>query len=81
MEVSGVAVPVPDPRLETAGFYKASGLKILKDAESEPSTGPPFLGIPPELETYRSRGIVAWMPGPMTPSARLASGVAGCLWR
>ena len=22
MEVSGLAVPVPDPRLETAGFYK-----------------------------------------------------------
>jgi hypothetical protein len=33
MEVSGLAVPVPDPRLETAEFYKASGLKILKNAE------------------------------------------------
>ena len=30
MEASGQAVPVPDPRLETSGFYKASGLKILK---------------------------------------------------
>jgi hypothetical protein len=27
MEVSGQAVPVPDPRLETAGFYKVSGAK------------------------------------------------------
>ena len=56
MEVSGLAVPVPDPRLETAGFYKASGLKILKDVEDESSAGPPFHGVPPDLETYRSRG-------------------------
>lgn len=32
MEASNQAVPLPDSRLETAGFYKASGLKILKDA-------------------------------------------------
>jgi hypothetical protein len=56
MEVCGLAVPVPDPRLETAGFYKATGLKILRDAEDEPLTGPPFHGVPPDLETYRSRG-------------------------
>ena len=30
MEASGQAVPVPDPQFETVGFYKASGLKILK---------------------------------------------------
>jgi hypothetical protein len=56
MEASGLAVPVPDPRLETSGFYKASGLKILKDAEGAPPAGPPFHGVPPDLETYRSRG-------------------------
>ncbi len=56
MEACGQAVPVHDPRLEAAGFYKASGLKILKDAEDDPPAGPPFLGVPPGLETYRSRG-------------------------
>jgi hypothetical protein len=56
MEASGQAVPIPDPRLETAGFYKASGLKKLKDADGGPPAGPPFRGVPPELETYRSRG-------------------------
>jgi hypothetical protein len=56
MEASGLAVPVPDPRLETAGFYKASGLKILKDAQGGPPAGPPFHGVPPDLETYRNRG-------------------------
>lgn len=56
MEVSGLTVPIPDPRLETARFYKASGLKILKDAEGYPPAGPPFHGVPSDLETYRSRG-------------------------
>jgi hypothetical protein len=56
MEASGQAVPVPDPRRETAGFYKASGLKVLKDAGGDPPAGPPFNGEPPDLETYRSRG-------------------------
>ena len=56
MEVSGLAVPVPDPRHETAGFYKVSGLKVLKDVGDDLPAGPPFHGAPPELETYRSRG-------------------------
>ena len=56
MEVSGLAVTVPDLRLETAGFYKTSGLNVLKDAEGKPPRGPPFEGVPPDLETYRSRG-------------------------
>jgi hypothetical protein len=56
MVANGLAVPVPDPQLEAAGFYKASGLKILKDAEGALPTGPPFHGELPDLETYRSRG-------------------------
>ena len=56
MEVCGLSNPVPDPRIETAGFYKTSGLKVLKVPTNEPSSGPPFLGVPPDLETYRSRG-------------------------
>ncbi len=56
MEASGQAVPVPDPQLETAGFYKTSGLKIINDAEGDFLAGPPFHGVPPDLETYRSRG-------------------------
>lgn len=59
MEVSGLAVTVPDPRLETAAYYKASGLKIMKDADDKLPAGPPFHGVPPDLETYRSRGASA----------------------
>jgi hypothetical protein len=56
MELSGLSVPVPDPRLETAGFYKTSGLKVGKKAEEDTSLPPPFHGVPLDLETYRSRG-------------------------
>lgn len=51
MEISGLAVPIPDLRLETAGLYKVSGLKVLKNAENDPLAGPPFHGVPPDLET------------------------------
>jgi hypothetical protein len=81
VEASGQAVSVPDPHLETAGYYKASGLKILKDPGDNPAAGPPFQGVPPDLETYRSRGIGVWIPELMTRNARPASGVAGCRWR
>ncbi len=56
MEVSGEAAPVGDMRKETAGYYKASGMKIVKAAADEPTPGPPFLGIPLALEVYRERG-------------------------
>jgi hypothetical protein len=56
MDLSGFSIPVDDPRLEAAGFYKTSGIKICKEAESGTFGTPPFLGVPPGLETYRSRG-------------------------
>ena len=55
MELNGLSVPVDDPRLETAGYYKTSRIKIEKSAENAPK-GPPFLGVPPDLSTYRERG-------------------------
>jgi hypothetical protein len=56
MEVRGEAVAVEDSRKETAGYYKASGLTIVRDAADGPPEGPPFLGVPPALEVYRARG-------------------------
>ena len=56
MEVAGESVPVADPRLETAGYYKTSALKVVKEAGAEPPAGPPFLGVPPDLAVYRARG-------------------------
>jgi hypothetical protein len=56
MEVSGLAVPVPDPKLETAGFYKTSGIKVSKESVAGASVPPTFKGVPPDLKTYRNRG-------------------------
>ena len=56
MEVTGVAVPVPDPRLETASFYKSSAIKVIGKAEPATQDSPPYMDIPPDLETYRARG-------------------------
>ena len=56
MELSGLSVPVDDPRLEVAGFYKTSRIKVDKDADAGLPSAPPFHGVPPNLEIYRSRG-------------------------
>lgn len=56
MELSGVSVAVSDPRLDTAEYYKTSGLKVLKTPEACLSPGPPFQGVPPDLDTFRDRG-------------------------
>lgn len=56
MEASGLAVSVPDPRLETAEYYKASRIRTKDKGEDAAPKGPPFLGVPPDLPTYRQRG-------------------------
>ncbi len=53
--VSGMGVHVPDPRMEVAELYKASGLKVDGGSDdAEPS--PPWHGVPPGLPVYRKRG-------------------------
>jgi len=54
--VLGKGVRVPDPRMETADLYKASGLKVLERPEEESPASPPFGGVAPALEVYRERG-------------------------
>jgi len=56
MELGGCSVSVSDPRTETAAYYKTSRLKVLQTSEMKACSPPPFLGIPPSLEIYRSRG-------------------------
>jgi len=55
-QVAGEGVPVADPRLETAEFYKISGVRVLTRTTASSGSQPPFLGIPPPLEVYRERG-------------------------
>lgn len=54
--VSWSAVPVNDMRLETAEFYKASGLKTCERETVPDAASPPFLGIPRPLAVYRAQG-------------------------
>jgi len=56
MELSGQSVPVNDQRLEIAGFYKTSKIKIENNVDSPITKGPPFHGIPTNLPVYRERG-------------------------
>jgi hypothetical protein len=57
--VSGDALPVADPRLETVEFYKISNLKITK-VDGQEAAGetqpPPWCGVAPPLLMYRERG-------------------------
>ena len=54
--VSGQSHPVLDNRLETAQFYKTSALKVIERSAEQLNEPPPWLGVPPDLETYRERG-------------------------
>jgi hypothetical protein len=57
--VSGEALPVADPRLETVEFYKVSNLKDTVREVAEESPPPPWRGVPPPLSVYRERGSPA----------------------
>ncbi len=56
LRLSGLSTPIQDSTMEMAGYYKTSGIKILEKPSDNVPGGPPFLGIPPSLETYRTRG-------------------------
>ena len=50
--VSGEALPVADPRLETIEFYKVSNLKDTVHEPAEETPPPPWRGVPPALSVY-----------------------------
>ena len=56
MVISGQCVPVIDTRIEPAEYYKVSKLKVLESNIQQDETPPPWIGEPPMLEEYRSRG-------------------------
>ncbi|MCX7428995.1 MAG: hypothetical protein NTW96_25635 [Planctomycetia bacterium] len=54
--VSGTGEPVVNPDMETADLYKVSTLRLLDRAIAPPPAPPPWVGVPPDLKTYRGRG-------------------------
>lgn len=54
--IRGASEPVADARLESASYYKTSGLRLTQ-REAEPvDDSPPYTGVAPPLEVYRERG-------------------------
>ncbi len=53
---SGKSHPALDTRTEAVEFYKTSSLSVVERFQGKQPEPPPWLGIPPELETYRARG-------------------------
>ena len=56
-EVKGTAWTKMYKESDYANFYRAGGFKIVSRAEPpQPCTAPPYLNIPPDMETYELRG-------------------------
>ena len=55
-KVQGLCLPVADPRIESAEFYKVSKLKIVNHSAKENLNPPPWLSETPDLPVYRARG-------------------------
>ncbi len=53
---SGESHPVENKQIERADYYKTSKLKIIKRGTLGETSPPPWIGIAPDLETYRARG-------------------------
>lgn len=56
MRAKGQAHSVADGRTDTVDFYKVTGLVIIETPHEPDRSGPPWHGVPPELEVYRHRG-------------------------
>lgn len=53
--VSGRSAPVADPRRASADYYKTAALK-LHDRHGADHNPPPWRGVAPDLDVYRTRG-------------------------
>ena len=79
--LSGMGVPVPVTRTETAELYKISKLKVLNRADRA-GAPPPWITGCHRFLTCSASAASAASPHARTPRhARVASGGAGCRWR
>lgn len=54
--ISGASLPVTDPRTEPVEYYKTSVLRLVERNPEQSGSPPPWVGVPPDLATYRERG-------------------------
>ena len=50
-EVRGESMPVADTRREPVDFYRTSKVKVIHRSDEESRNPPPWLGVPPDIET------------------------------
>lgn len=72
--VWGLGRPVADPRKEAAHLYRASGFRVSTRGPEHGEDPPPYLGVPPALEVYRTRGHRRLSSNTFRSRCRL------CLW-
>ena len=72
--LSGMGVPVPDTRRETAELYKISKLKVLNRATDRAGAPPPYHGVPPVLDVFRERGCRR------LAARTYSSSCSSCIW-
>jgi hypothetical protein len=53
--LSGTAVAASTAKSEVADLHRAAAFKFEQRGAEAPEGGPPFLGVPPDLEVYRAR--------------------------
>ena len=71
--VSGHSERVPNIKIEPVDFYKTSAIRV-RDFDLPDVGAPPWLGVPPPLETYRARGHRR------LASRTFESRCRGCIW-
>lgn len=67
---SGYALPVPDPLIETAEFYRVSKLKVDRIEADEEAPQPPWHGVPPPLEVSTASEVFGALPRAQYMSSR-----------
>lgn len=53
--MSGKAEPVEHPELDPVDYARASAIEVVERIEEAPLDPPPWVGVPPGLETYQER--------------------------
>jgi hypothetical protein len=73
-KISGMCQPVMDEVMESVGYYKVSGLKVMRKASPPSGGGPPFHHLAPPLEEYRGIGHHRLDP------KRYETKCSSCIW-
>ena len=78
--IQGASESVADARLESASYYKTSGLKLTQRQAEPADDSPPYSGVAPALESTEARHR-RLQPAVYGSPVCHVSGAVGCRWR